>query len=99
MVAAQFLHLVTLVLMLIEIQTIIVHVLLDIMMPVSINVKHAIQVVLPALVQSHVQAVMLENSEFSTILFVFVKMDSLNLFSLMELKYVLHAQVNVKNAL
>lgn len=99
MVAAQFLHLVTLVLMLIEIQTIIVHVLLDIMMLVSINVLHAIQVVLPALAQPHVQAVMLENSEFLTILFVFVKMDSSNLFSLTELKYVLHAQVNVKNAL
>lgn len=94
----KFLHLVTPVLMSTEISTTTVHVLLVSMMPVSINVQHAIQAVLLAQVQLLVSPVMLENSELLRIQFVSVKMDTSNLFMKTEPKLVPNVHQNVKLA-
>lgn len=94
----KFLHLVTPVLMSTEILTTTVHVLLVSMMPLSINVQHAIQAVLLAQVQLPVSPVMLENSELLRIQFVSVKMDTSNLFMKTEPKLVPNVHQNVKLA-
>jgi hypothetical protein len=69
------------------------------MMQELAHVLLAIQVVQLAQVLLHAQVVMLESLEFLTILFVFVKMDILNLSSKMEQKFALNALLNALLAL
>lgn len=83
----------------IGIQTITVHALLDSTMQERINVLLVIQVVQHAQVLLHAQVVMLESLEYLTILFVFAKMDILNLSSKMEQKFALNALLNALLAL
>lgn len=92
----KFPQVVILVLISTEILTTTVHVLLASTMLELTNVLYATQAVPLAQVLLPVLLVMLENSELLRIQFVSVKMDTLNLFTKMELKSVLNVLQNVR---
>lgn len=92
----KLLQLVILALMSTEILTTTVHVLQVTTMLESTNVLYATQAVPLVQVLLHVLLVMLENSELLRIQFASVKMDTLNLFTKMELKSVLNVLQNVR---